>query len=163
MAKAKSKKSGRNSGGRVAGKSDALKLLKQDHDKVKKAFKQFEKMDHDDPAAHKLATQTIADVKLHAAVEEEVFYPAVRMAIDEDDLMNEAEVEHKSAKLLIEDLEAMKPTDPMFAATFTVLGEYIQHHAEEEEGEMFPKARKAKMDLAALGEQIAARKAAQGS
>jgi hemerythrin superfamily protein len=162
MAKAKRKGSKRSGGGRAPSKADALKLLKQDHDKVKKAFKQFEKMDHEDPAAHELAAQTIADLKLHAAVEEEVFYPAVRMALDEDDLMNEAEVEHKSAKLLIKDLESMKPGDPLFAATFTVLGEYVQHHAEEEEGEMFPKARKAKLDLAALGEQIAARKAAQG-
>jgi hemerythrin superfamily protein len=141
---------------------DALKILKQDHDKVKKAFKQFERMDHEDPAAHELAAQTVADLKLHAAVEEEVFYPAVRMAIDEDELMNEAEVEHKSAKLLIQDLESMKPGDPMYAASFTVLGEYVQHHVEEEEGEMFPKARKAKVDLASLGEQIAAFKAGKG-
>jgi hemerythrin superfamily protein len=158
MAKAK-RTSKRSGSGRAKNKMDALKLLKEDHDKVKKAFKHFEKMDHDDPAAHELAAQTIADLKLHAAVEEEVFYPAVRMAIDEDDLMNEAEVEHKSAKLLIQDLERMKPADPMYAAAFTVLGEYVQHHVEEEEGEMFPKARKAKVDLAALGEQIAARKA----
>jgi hemerythrin superfamily protein len=162
MAKAKQKGSKRGGGGRATSKMDALKLLKQDHDKVKKAFKQFEKMDHDDPAAHELAAQTIADIKLHALVEEEIFYPAVRKALDEDDLMNEAEVEHKSAKLLIKDLESMKPGDPMFAATFTVLGEYVQHHVEEEEGEMFPKARKGKVDIAALGEQIAARKAAQG-
>lgn len=161
MAKAKRKGSKRAAGG-PATKVDALTLLKQDHDRVKKAFKQFEKMEHDDPEAHQLALQTIADIKLHAAVEEEVFYPAVRMALDEDDLMNEAEVEHKSAKVLIQDLEGLKPADPMFAATFTVLGEYIQHHVEEEEGEMFPKARKAKVDLVDLGEQIAARKAARG-
>jgi pseudouridine-5'-phosphate glycosidase len=76
--------------------------------------------------------------------------------------MNEAEVEHKSAKQLIQDLERMQSSDPMYAATFTVLGEYIDHHVEEEEGEMFKKARKAKVDLRALGEQIAARKAARG-
>jgi hypothetical protein len=73
--------------------------------------------------------------------------------------MNEAEVEHKSARTLIEELEGMQPDDPMFAATFTVLGEYVNHHVEEEEGEMFKKARKAKVDFEALGEQIAARKA----
>lgn len=158
MAKAK-RKASKRSGGRATTQMDALRLLKQDHDKVKKAFKQFEKMDHEDPAAHQLAAQTIADLKLHATAEEQVFYPAVRMAIDEDDLMNEAEVEHKSAKLLMQDLESMQPGDPMYAATFTVLGEYVQHHVEEEEGEMFPKARKAKVDLVALGEQIAALKA----
>jgi hypothetical protein len=157
MPKARKKAKGR-SGSRM----DALQLLKADHDKVKKAFKQFEKMDHEDPAAHKLAAQTVADLKLHAAVEEEIFYPAVRLSIDDDDLMNEAEVEHKSAKLLIQDLESMKPNDPVYAATFTVLGEYVQHHVKEEEGEMFKKTRKAKVDLQALGEQIAARKSAAG-
>lgn len=84
MAKAKQKGSKRGGGGGATSKMDALKLLKQDHDKVKKAFKQFEKMDHDDPAAHELAAQTIADIKLH-----------------------EAEVEHKSAKLLIKDLDSI--------------------------------------------------------
>jgi hypothetical protein len=139
---------------------DALKLLKQDHDKVKKAFKKFEKMDPESSAAQQLAAQTIADLKLHTQVEEEIFYPALRQALEEDDLLNEAVVEHKSAKLLIQDLESMDASDPMFAATFTVLGEYVDHHVKEEEGEMFREARKAKLDLAGLGEQIAARKAA---
>ena len=155
MAKAKRKAPAR-------GKMDALKLLKQDHEKVKKAFKKFEKMDHESNAAQQLATQTIADIKLHAAIEEEIFYPAVREAIDDDDLMNEAVVEHKTAKQLIQDLEGMQPDDPMFAASFTVLGEYIDHHVKEEEGEMFKEARKAKVDLVALGEQIAARKQSGG-
>ena len=160
MAKAKRKKTASKA---RSASMDALKLLKQDHDNVKKAFKRYEKMDPEEPAAQQLAAQTLEDIKLHAALEEEIFYPAVRLAIDEDDLMNEAQVEHKSAKLLMEDLAAMKPDDPMFAATFTVLGEYINHHVEEEEGDMFPKARKAKMDLAALGEQIAARKGTASS
>jgi hemerythrin superfamily protein len=144
--------------GRSTSRMDALKLLKTDHDKVKKVFKQFEKMDHEGRAAQELAAQAIADLKLHAEVEEEIFYPAVRSAVDDEDLMNEAQIEHKSAKLLIQDLESMQPGDPMYAATFTVLGEYVQHHIEEEEGEMFKQVRKAKVDLAALGEQIAARK-----
>ena len=155
MAKAKRKAS--KTGGR--GKTDAIKLLKQDHEKVKKAFKKFEKMDHESSAAAQLAAQTIADLKLHTTLEEEIFYPAVREATEDEDLMNEAEVEHKSAKQLIKDLESMQPDDPMFAASFTVLGEYVNHHVEEEEGEMFKKARKAKVDFEALGEQIAARKA----
>ena len=158
MAKAKRKASK----ARGRGKSDAITLLKQDHDKVKKAFKKFEKMDHESSAAAELAAQTIADLKLHTTLEEDIFYPAVRQATEDEDLMNEAEVEHKSAKLLIQDLEGMQPDDPMYAATFTVLGEYVNHHVEEEEGEMFKKARKAKVDLEALGEQIAARKAQAG-
>ena len=149
-------------GSKRGNRMDAIQLLKQDHQKAKKAFKQFEKMDHESARARELAEQTIADLKLHTAVEEEIFYPAVREATDEEDLMNEAEVEHKSAKQLIQDLERMQSSDPMYAATFTVLGEYIDHHVEEEEGEMFKKARKAKVDLRALGEQIAARKAARG-
>lgn len=161
MAKAKRKASRRGpSAGR--GKMDALKLLKQDHDKVKKAFKRFEKMDHESAAAQELAQQTMADLKLHAMLEEEIFYPALREAMDEEDLLNEAKVEHNSAKVLMQDLEGMQASDPMFAATFTVLGEYVNHHVKEEEGEMFREARKAKLDLAALGEQIAARKAEQG-
>ncbi len=155
MAKAKRKAS--KTGGRS--KTDAIQLLKQDHEKVKKAFKKFEKMDHESSAAAELAAQTIADLKLHTTLEEEIFYPAVREATEDEDLMNEAEVEHKSAKQLIKDLESMQPDDPMFAASFTVLGEYVNHHVEEEEGEMFKKARKAKLDFQALGEQIAARKA----
>jgi hypothetical protein len=91
-------------------------------------------------------------------VEEEIFYPAVRAAIEDDDLMNEAQVEHQSAKDLIEQLEGMDASDPMYAATFTVLCEYVLHHAKEEEDEMFPSARKAKVDLEGLGEQMKARK-----
>lgn len=142
---------------------DALKLLKQDHAKVKKAFRKFEKMDRESHAAQELATRTIAELKLHTTLEEEIVYPALRAAIDDDALMNEAVVEHKSAKLLIQDLETLQPSDPMFAASFTVLGEYVEQHVKEEEAEMFTKARKAKVDLAALGRQIAARKAEQGA
>ena len=162
-AKAKSKsksKTKAKSKPRSSGR-DALTLLKADHDQVKKAFKKFERMDHDDAAAvQAIVSQVCAALKQHAAVEEEIFYPAVREAIDEDDLMNEAVVEHASAKDLIAQLEGMSPDDPMLVATFTVLGEYVQHHVKEEESEMFREARKAKVDLEGLGEQIAARKGA---
>ena len=151
MAKAKRKAPAR-------GKMDALKLLKEDHDKVKKAFKKFEKMDHESNAAQQLAAQTIADIKLHAAIEEEIFYPAVREAIDDEDLMNEAQVEHETAKMLIEQLENMGADDPNFHATFTVLGEYVNHHVEEEEGEMFPQAKKTDLDFEELGQRMKQRK-----
>jgi hemerythrin-like domain-containing protein len=91
-------------------------------------------------------------------VEEEVFYPAVRKAIDDEDLMNEAEIEHQSAKTLIRQLERMKPADPKYAATFTVLGEYVKHHVKEEESEMFPKAKRRRVNLTALGNKLMARK-----
>ena len=138
---------------------DAIALLKADHDEVKQAFKEFEKMDHEDTAAmEELVSRVCEALTAHTIVEEEIFYPAVRAAIEDDDLMNEAQVEHNSAKDLIELLEGMDATDPMYPATFTVLGEYVLHHAKEEEDEMFPSARKAKVDLEALGEQIQARK-----
>ena len=139
--------------------SDAITLLKADHDAVKAAFEEFEKMDHEDEAAlEKLVTHVCEELKAHTAVEEEIFYPAVRAAIEDDDLMNEAQVEHDSAKALIEQLEGMDASDPMYPATFKVLCEYVLHHATEEEDEMFPSARKAEVDLEGLGEQILARK-----
>ena len=139
--------------------TDAIKLLKADHDEVKRAFKEFEKLDREDTTAmEELVVQVCEALKAHTTVEEEIFYPAVRAAIDDDDLMNEAQVEHQSAKDLIEQLEGMDSTDPLYPATFTVLGEYVLHHAKEEEDEMFPAARKAEIDLEALGEEIQARK-----
>jgi hemerythrin superfamily protein len=140
--------------------TDAIDLLKEDHQKVKKAFKEFEKMDRsDDEACRELVAATCTDLRAHTTIEEEIFYPAVREAIDDADIMNEAAVEHESAKMLIEQLENMEPDDPNYHATFTVLGEYVMHHVKEEEGEMFPQAKKAKdLDLAALGERMKARK-----
>jgi len=140
--------------------TDAITLLKADHDEVKRAFKEFEKMDHEDTTAmEEIVIEVCEALKAHTTVEEEIFYPAVREAIEDDDLMNEAQVEHNSAKELITLLEGMDATDPMYPATFTVLCEYVLHHAKEEEDEMFPAARKAKdLDLEALGEEIKARK-----
>ena len=100
-----------------------------------------------------------SELTVHTTIEEEIFYPAVREAIDDEDLMDEADVEHASAKELIAQLEAANPGDDQYDAKVTVLGEMIDHHVKEEEGEMFPKARKADIDSAALGEEMAARKA----
>lgn len=94
---------------------------------------------------------------MHAKVEEEIFYPAVRGKID-DDLMNEAEVEHNSAKALIAQIEKLSGDDPMLKAHSIVLAEYIQHHVKEEENEMSPKAKRAKLDLEGLAQQILQRK-----
>ncbi|HEX6157814.1 MAG TPA: hemerythrin domain-containing protein [Burkholderiales bacterium] len=138
---------------------DAIALLKQDHASVKKALKEFEKMDHEDTVAmQELVTAVCGELKVHTTIEEEIFYPAVRAAIEDEDLMNEAQVEHQSAKELIAQLENMEPSDPLYAATFTVLGEYVQHHVKEEESEMFPQVKKAEIDLKALGEEMMARK-----
>ena len=140
-------------------KLNALELLKQDHAKVKQSFKEFEKMDHEDEATmQEMVRAVCAELKAHTTIEEEIFYPAVRAAIEDEDLMNEAQVEHASAKDLIAQLEGMQPDDPLYSATFTVLGEYVLHHVKEEESEMFPQVRKAKLDLEELGARIMARK-----
>jgi hemerythrin-like domain-containing protein len=141
-------------------KTNAIDLLKEDHAKVKKAFKEFEDMDRSDTESRRQLIATVCEaLKVHTTLEEEIFYPAVRAAIEDEDIMNEAAVEHETAKMLIEQLENSTPDDPNYFATFTVLGEYIMHHVKQEEGEMFPEAKKAQdLDLDALGEQMKARK-----
>lgn len=133
----------------------AIDLLVDDHKKVKKLFKDFDKLkekgDSEDKQA--LVQEICSELMLHAQIEEEVFYPAIREVVEED-MVNEAEVEHASAKDLIEQIQALDPSDPMFDAKVTVLGEYIEHHVEEEEKEMFPKVKKSKLDLELLGEEM---------
>jgi hemerythrin superfamily protein len=139
--------------------ADALDMLKQDHDRVEKSFKDFEKMDRQDAeACRALISGVCEELAVHSALEEEIFYPAVREAIEDEDLMNEAAVEHETARMLIDQLENMGPDDPNYFATFTVLGEYVRHHIKEEQGEMFPAARKAGLDLQAIGERMRARR-----
>jgi hemerythrin superfamily protein len=140
--------------------NDAISMLKADHDKVKKMFKDFERMheDEEDQEAEQLAKQICNELTVHATIEEEIFYPEVRGAIDDEDLMDEAEVEHASAKDLIGQIEQMEPSDELYDAKVTVLGEYINHHVREEEGEMFPKVKKAKVDTDELGQQMMERK-----
>jgi hemerythrin superfamily protein len=139
---------------------NAITLLTEDHAKVKKMFKQFERMKEkmDDAQKSELVQQICMELTLHAQVEEEIFYPAAREAIEEQDIMDEAEVEHASAKDLIAQLQSMEPADELYDAKVTVLGEYIDHHVKEEEKQMFPKVRKAKLDLEHLAEQIEERK-----
>ena len=141
---------------------DAIALLTADHKAVKALFKQFEALSEQDDADEEkaaLVARICAEIAIHAQVEEEIFYPAVREAIDDDDLMDEADVEHASAKDLIAQLESMSPGDDHYDAKVTVLGEQNDHHVEEEQKEMFAKARKADVDVEALGARIAARKA----
>ena len=141
-------------------KNDAIKLLTADHAKVKKMFKEFEKLSKkdDEDGRQELATQICQELTVHAQLEEEIFYPAAREAIEDEELMNEAVVEHNSAKELIAQIRSMGASDPMFDATVTVLGEYVNHHIEEEQNEIFPKVEKAKVDLEEIGAEIAQRK-----
>ncbi len=139
---------------------DALQLLKDDHHEVKALFKKFEELsDHSKVSKKNLADQICDALTVHTMLEEEIFYPAVREAIEDDDLMDEAVVEHASAKELIAQIAAMDPDDELYDAKVKVLSEQIDHHVEEEEGEMFPKVRRSKLNLADLGQCMQARKA----
>lgn len=137
---------------------DALELLEADHNHVRDLFDQFAKARSDTQKAA-LARQICTELTIHAQIEEEIFYPAVRAAIDEDELMDEAEADHALAKALIAQIEASRPGDDKFEANVKVLGEHIKHHAQEEEWEMFSRARKSDLDLDELGEVISFRKA----
>lgn len=143
-----------------ARKQDAIAMLKADHKKVKGLFSRFAKIKErgaeEDKAA--LTRQICSELTVHARLEEEIFYPAVREAIDDDDLMDEADVEHAGVKQLIAQLEAMQPGDDLYDAKVTVLGEQVEHHVEEEEQEMFAKVKKARVDTATLGEELRERK-----
>jgi hemerythrin-like domain-containing protein len=143
---------------------DAIKLLTEDHKRVQQMFKAFEKLqDGDGSEEDKAAIVALAcaELTIHAQIEEEILYPAAREALEEDeDLLDEAEVEHASAKDLIAQLAEMQPGDALYDAKFTVLGEYVNHHIKEEQDEMFPKLKKSDVDLQALGEELMGRKQA---
>jgi hemerythrin-like domain-containing protein len=133
-------------------------LLKKDHEKVKDLFEQFEKAESR-PAKKKIVTQALLELKVHATIEEEIFYPAVRKAVGKD-LMNEADEEHHVAKVLVAELEEMDGGESHFDAKFTVLAENVRHHIKEEEHEVFPKAKSADIDFEALSQKILKRKEA---
>ena len=136
---------------------DAIALLKEDHRKVEKLFKDFESA-KGEGRKQKLAQQICMELSVHTKIEEEIFYPACKGKIEED-MLKEAYVEHDGAKVLVAEIEAGDgESDEFFDAKVQVLSEEIDHHVEEEEGDLFPKVRKADIDLDALGEQMAARK-----
>ena len=147
------------------GESDtnALTLLKEDHRRVEELFKQYESQKEEGSGAEKTKTAQLICVALtvHATIEEEIFYPAVRRALDEDgkEVVDEAAVEHQSLKDIIERLESAPPKDPLYDAAVKVLEEYVKHHVKEEEGELFSKLRFSDLDLEELGKQLFARKA----
>ena len=138
---------------------NAIELLKADHDKVKAMFEKYEGLgDRALAAKKKLAREICLELTKHALAEEEIFYSAVREAVGDEDMVDEATVEHACAKDLIAQIVSMEPSDDLYDAKVKVLGEQIEHHVEEEEKEMFPKAKKAKLDMAELGQAIQARK-----
>jgi len=140
--------------------SDAIALLKADHRQVEGWFEEFDKA-RTNNRKQELANQICEALKVHTTIEEEIFYPAFFEATGEEDLHNEAQVEHDGAKYLIKKIEGSGPDDELFDAQVTVLSEMIKHHVNEEEKRdgMFAKARSSDMDLEALGDQMASRKA----
>jgi len=143
------------------GKQDAIKLLTEDHRTVEDLFEKFEKAKGSDKK-EQIARQICTELKVHAMIEEEIFYPALRGKIEDEDDLDEAYVEHDGAKVLINEIEAGGADEEFYEAKVKVLQEQIEHHVKEEEkqqGNIFTQARKADVDLEALGEQMAARKA----
>jgi len=139
--------------------TDAIALLKADHRKVEELFEKFEKASADG-RKEALAREICTELKVHTMIEEEIFYPVFRGKID-DDLLDEAYVEHDGAKVLINDIEAGGPDDDFYDAKVKVLSEEIEHHVEEEEKPsegMFAQCRKADVDLVDLRDQMLARK-----
>lgn len=148
-------RSARKTSARKTSMPEPITMLIEDHRKVQKMFKQFEKLkqQEDEEAKRDLVEQACAELKVHTELEEELFYPAAREALDEGDLIAEAQVEHESAKQLIAKLDRQNGGEE-YDATFTVLGEYVNHHIAEEQDEMFPKLKKADIDWDSLAEQM---------
>jgi hypothetical protein len=145
----------------TAKQKDACDLLDADHKAVKKMFTEFEELAESRGGREKkrmLADKICRELTVHAQIEEEIFYPAVRKAIKEELMMNEAEVEHATAKELISQIQEMGPGDTLFGAKVLVLGEYLDHHVKEERSEMFPKARASKVDLIKMRDTLQSRK-----
>jgi len=137
---------------------DAIALLKSDHEAVSELFAQFEKT-RSSPNKKALVTQICTALSVHAQIEEEIFYPAVKAVLKDKLLVPEATVEHTSVKDLIAQLESAEPDGEMYDAKVKVLSEYVKHHVKEEHAEMFPKAKASSLDMLELGARMASRKA----
>jgi hemerythrin superfamily protein len=141
------------------GSIDAVELLTQQHREVSEMFERFENMtDRAKVSKKKLADEICNALIMHTTIEEEIFYPATREASEEtEDMVDEAVVEHASAKDLIAQIMEMDPGDDLYDAKVKVLGELVEHHVKEEEEEMFPKTRELKLDMEALGQEMKSR------
>lgn len=143
---------------------DAIDLLMDDHKRVQRIFKDFESVDRDDPeAVQELVETGCMELQIHSMLEEEIFYPAVRAQLDDEDrdthdLLNQAEVEHETVDDLVAKLQELEPDDSMYAAYFNVLSEYVKHHIGEEEKELFPEVKRMDLDLQQLGEDMRIRR-----
>lgn len=140
----------------IGNKEDAIAILKRDHAKVKDLFNQFEDA-QDLRTKKRIAAEAIKELKIHAEIEEKIFYPSVRRDVEKD-IMNEADEEHHVAKLLIAELGQMNGSEEHWEAKFMVLAENIRHHIREEEGEMLPQLHEKDGDLQVLGRKLLAMK-----
>jgi hemerythrin-like domain-containing protein len=135
---------------------DAIEMLRADHDKVKKLFEEFKEAE-DSRAKEQIVETSLRELEVHAALEEEIFYPAAEEQIDEKESIDEAREEHHVVKLLIGELKKMSAGDERYDAKYTVLAESVKHHIEEEESELFPKL-EGKLDAEELGTEMETRK-----
>jgi hemerythrin superfamily protein len=134
--------------------TNAIAMLKEDHEKVKELFDKFEKTNGSATKA-KIVADALQELKVHATIEEELFYPSLRQKIEDDEgIMDEADEEHHVAKVLIAELEKMNGDEDHWEAKFTVLAESVRHHIKEEEGKMFKEAKKTDIDFDVLGSQM---------
>ncbi len=137
--------------------TDVINLLKEDHKKVKALFEEYEEL-HEKNSSNdkkaKIVQQICTELTLHALAEEAIVYPAAREALHDDDLMDEADVEHAGAKELIAELQAMSPDESHYDAKVTVLKEYIEHHVKEEEKKMFPQLKDSEVNRDELGQEV---------
>lgn len=139
--------------------TDVITLLVKDHKEVKQMFEEFDSLsDRSKVSKKKIASKICEALTIHAQVEEEILYPAARRVMKDKDLVDEALVEHASAKELIAHIEKMDPGEELYDAQLKVLSEQVEHHVEEEENKMFPQLRLADLDLVTLGKEIMMRK-----
>jgi hemerythrin-like domain-containing protein len=136
---------------------DVFEMLKTDHRHVQDLFTRFE--DADKRTKTSIAEEALTALEVHAALEEELVYPAIAEVIEDEETVNEAKEEHHVAKLIIKELHKMEPGDEAFATKFKVLGELVSHHIEEEEGEIFPQAEEGGFEPESLAEEVSKRKA----
>jgi hemerythrin superfamily protein len=141
----------------MATQKDAIALLRADHKAVDALFKDYESARRGSQK-QALVKEICVQLTAHAQIEEEIFYPAVQKALRDKELVPEARVEHATMKSLIAQIEDVAPDGELYEAKVTVLGEYVRHHVREEQNELFPKVKETRLDLVALGEQLAARK-----
>lgn len=147
----------KSSGTNKSAASDIIELLKTDHEKVKALFNEFEEIKEKGNSSskkEKIVKQICEELTLHALAEESIVYPVAREVINDEDLMDEADVEHAGAKELISQLQSMSPDDSHYDAKVIVLREYIEHHVKEEESTMFPKLAKSKIDGTEMAKEV---------